>query len=153
MKDFEGLDFPGEEDSNNKGRRNKKNEELEKILKLEEEAKKNFDSENLEEIINFYFENNEFEKALSYVNVLLDIYPYSTEAWHKKALILDSLGKFDEAIEYFDKAILLDPTDTEIYINKGITLDNCEKFEQAIDTFLKALEMEPENIDASLTWD
>ncbi|MEZ4691720.1 MAG: tetratricopeptide repeat protein [Ignavibacteria bacterium] len=80
---------------------------MKRSLKLEEEAKKSFDPENLEEIINFYFENNDFDKALSYVNVYLDIYPYSTEAWHKKALILDSLGKFEEAVEYFDKAILL----------------------------------------------
>ena len=113
MNDFENLDFFSDDDSNSSEKMNRKNEELEKILKLEEEAKKNFDAENLEQIINFYYENCEYEKALSYVNVLLDIYPYSTDAWHKKALILDSLGKFEEAIEYFDKAILLDPTDTK----------------------------------------
>jgi len=148
MNDFESLDFFGEEDSNRGDKRNRKNEELEKILKLEEETKKSFDAENLEQIINFYYDNGEFEKALSYVNVLLDIYPYSTDAWHKKALILDSLGKFDEAIEYFDKAILLDPTDTEVFINKGITLDNSDKFELALDCFSTAMEMEPGNTDA-----
>ncbi|MBK9332468.1 MAG: hypothetical protein IPM96_08770 [Ignavibacteria bacterium] len=83
MKDYDDLDFFGDEEADNEKSKNKKSEELEKILKLEEEAKYNFDAENLEEIINFYFDNYEFEKALSYVNVLLDIYPYSTDAWHK----------------------------------------------------------------------
>ena len=73
MNDFDSLDFLGEENADNGGRKNRKSEELEKILKLEEEAKKSFDPENLEEIINFYFDNNEYEKALSYVNVFLDI--------------------------------------------------------------------------------
>ena len=40
MSDFESLDFLGDEDSNNSGKKSKKSEELEKILKLEEEAKK-----------------------------------------------------------------------------------------------------------------
>ena len=54
MKDYEGLDFFGEEESDDKERKGYNDEELAKILKLEEEAQTNFDAENLEEIINFY---------------------------------------------------------------------------------------------------
>ena len=55
MKDYDGLDFFGEEESDDKERKGYNDEELAKILKLEEEAQTNFDAENLEEIINFYF--------------------------------------------------------------------------------------------------
>ncbi|HRW21998.1 MAG TPA: hypothetical protein P5509_08495 [Bacteroidales bacterium] len=87
MNDFESLDFFG--DDGNKGqKKNKNKEELEKILKLEEEAKKSFDPENLEEIIN-YLEKYKFKPDNDIHN--FNINGFNTlknqiKIWHKSAL-------------------------------------------------------------------
>ena len=72
MENFDDLDYY---DSNNKN-----DDEKKRISKLEEETLSNLDAENLEELVNLYFDKADFEKALNYVNVLLDLYPYSTDA-------------------------------------------------------------------------
>lgn len=78
MKDNDDLEFFDENEDKNNGRRKKKLND--------DDLEKTHDSESLEEIINYYYENNEFEKALKYVNILIELYPYNTESWHRKAL-------------------------------------------------------------------
>ena len=92
MSFFDDLDFLNELDNNNadenpgQNNDNKLNKDFDKFENIK------LDSENLENIVNFYFEEFQYDKALKYINILLQHYPYSSEGYHKKALILDSLG-------------------------------------------------------------
>ena len=140
MRDNDDLEFfdENEEEKNDSSKKKFNDDDLEKT----------HDSESLEEIISHYYDNNEFEKALKYVNILIELYPYNTESWHRKALLLDCLGRYEEALIYFDKAILLNPNDLEILVNKAITFDNSEQYGKAVETFDIVLDIDPKNLEA-----
>ena len=105
-------------------------------------------TEALEEIISYYFENEKYEDALHFVNQLLTLVPYSADSWQRKGLILHNLGRYAEAIECLDKALSLNPVDPELLISKGITLDDTGKVEEAMAFFERALEIDPTNEEA-----
>ena len=104
--------------------------------------------EALEEIIQFYFEHEKFEDALTYADRLLSFQPYNADAWQRKGMILNNLFRYVDALFCFDKAVSLNPVDAEIYINRGITLDNLNRDAESLESFEKALELEPTNADA-----
>ena len=74
-------------------------------------------AEAIEEIVNYYFDNEKYEEALHFVTQLLAIVPYSPEFWHRKGLILANLFKYEEALDAYDRALTLDPVDPEILVN------------------------------------
>jgi tetratricopeptide (TPR) repeat protein len=63
-----------------------------------------------------------YEKALEYLEQVLNTNPKHAMAWHVKGDCLDNLGKCEEALRSYDTAITLDPIDAETWFNKGLTL-------------------------------
>src|SRR5204863_1314939 len=61
--------------------------------------------EALEEIVNYYFENDKYEEALHFITLLVDFIPFSADTWQRKGTILNNLGRHQEALECFDRAL------------------------------------------------
>jgi tetratricopeptide (TPR) repeat protein len=105
-------------------------------------------TEALEELVTYCFEKEKYEDALHFVDRLLDLVPYSVDAWQRKGLILNNLFKHEDALACFDKALSINPVDPELLCNKGITLDDLGRNEEALQCFERALEVDPSNDDA-----
>ncbi|MBI3789067.1 MAG: tetratricopeptide repeat protein, partial [Ignavibacteriales bacterium] len=99
--------------------------------------------EALEEIIQFYFEHEQFQEALQFAERLISFEPYSSDAWQRKGMILNNLFKYEEALSCYEKAFNLNPTNPEILVNKGITLDNLNRIDEALSAFNYALDLDP----------
>jgi len=54
-------------------------------------SEKYFDSEALEDISSFYFENEQFEQALEVIDRLAEVQPFSSDVWLKRGVILNTL--------------------------------------------------------------
>jgi tetratricopeptide (TPR) repeat protein len=96
-------------------------DELKKFKEMLKEGSSSISIEALEEIVNYYFENEKYDEALHFITHLLEFVPYSADTWQRKGLILSSLFRYREALECYDKALSLNPVDPELLINKGIT--------------------------------
>ena len=75
-----------------------------------------FEEDSYEQIVLFYQENREFNKALKVVESALEQYAYSPFFYIKKAEILANQKQFDNALDALDKAQSLDPSDINIFL-------------------------------------
>ena len=89
MFNFEFEDF---EDSKDDGRL----ENLAASFEVEGESAY-YDSETLEEIATYYFEQGRFEEALSVVDRMLATHPYSSDARMRRGILLNHLGRHHTA--------------------------------------------------------
>ena len=89
-----------------------------------------FDSDTLEEIASYYFEQGRFEESLRVVDRSLEMHPYSSDGWMRRGILLNNLGRHHEALEAYDEALGMNPTDIETLVNKGITLDSVDEPEK-----------------------
>jgi tetratricopeptide (TPR) repeat protein len=104
--------------------------------------------EALEELVLYCIETEKFDDALSFCNRLLEMMPYSADAWQKKGYVLNHLERYAEALETYDKAIELDPVDAEVHINRALTLDFLKRFDDAMASIERALELDANHEDA-----
>ncbi|MDQ1281477.1 MAG: hypothetical protein QG670_2742 [Thermoproteota archaeon] len=65
----------------------------------------------------------------------------NVEAWNKRGLTLDSMGKLDEALESFDEALKIERDIPVIWNNRGIILQKMGKLKEALESFDKALKL------------
>ncbi|RMF59413.1 MAG: tetratricopeptide repeat protein, partial [Bacteroidetes bacterium] len=56
-----------------------------------------FDSDTLEDIATYYFEEGRFEDALRVIDRLLEMYPFSSDGWMRRGILLNNLGRHEEA--------------------------------------------------------
>lgn len=75
-----------------------------------------FEEDSYEQIITFYQENRELNKAMQVADSALEQYPYSAFFITKKAEVLAEQKMFDEALDYLDRAEMLDAQDINIYL-------------------------------------
>ena len=92
-----------------------------------------FDSEALEEIATYYFERGEFEHALGVIDRLIETYPFSSDAWMRRGVLMNNLGRHPDALEAYDRSLAINPNDTETIVNRGIPLDSLNRSEEALD--------------------
>src|SRR5512145_1464515 len=60
--------------------------------------------EALESLVGYNYENSNYDEALKFLDVLIDFAPYSSEAWERRGMIYNNLGKYKEALEAFERA-------------------------------------------------
>lgn len=72
--------------------------------------------EHYEQIINFYQDNREQNKALKVIESALEQYSFSSFFYTKKAEILANQKHFEEALYALDEAEKLDPNDINIFL-------------------------------------
>src|SRR5690554_5074192 len=90
--------------------------ELSKLVKnYENNSTGLFDQHILEQIIDFYEDNNELEKALDTADSAMGQYPFSSLFMLKKAQILFDLKQFDQANDLLDKALVLDAQCIQVF--------------------------------------
>ncbi len=94
-----------------------------------------------------YYANN-FAKALTLWNSILEIKPDDANAWAAKGLVLDSLGRHEEALTAYDKALEIKPDDAWAWHNKGLALYSLGRFEEALTAVNKTLEIKPDDAGA-----
>src|SRR5690606_21756466 len=73
---------------------------LNELLEAYENSKSTyFDSDTLEDIANFYFEQGRYEDALGVVDRLLETLSFSSDAWMRRGILLNNLGRHDRSEE------------------------------------------------------
>jgi tetratricopeptide (TPR) repeat protein len=64
----------------------------------------------------------EYEKAISIYDQVLELDPRNARGLHSKGNVLDILGRHEEAIVCYESALEYDPLNAETWYNKGVTL-------------------------------
>lgn len=94
------------------------------------------------------FGNQEFEKAISYYDKVLELEPTHVDSLFKKGGTLLILEKSDEAIEMFDKVLEIDPNHIGALSFKADELVKQGKSQEASSLYERILEIEPEHSGA-----
>jgi len=107
------------------------------------------------ELLEEFFEQAEdllgeenYEEAISFYDIVLEIDSTDIDALFGKAFSLDSIGKHEEAISFYDMVLAIDSTDFDALNGKALALDNIGKHEEAISFYEKVLAIDSTDIDA-----
>jgi tetratricopeptide (TPR) repeat protein len=100
---------------------NEEYEDLQELLKRFENLKEGrshafLDEDSFEQIIDYYDEHDEINKALQAVDFGIDQYPFSSTLLLKKAALLIESKQYEEALALLDRVAALDATDISLYI-------------------------------------
>jgi tetratricopeptide (TPR) repeat protein len=95
--------------------------EIVDLVKQFEEAEKLkeqvfFEEDNYEQIIEFYQENREYNKAIRVIDLAIGQYSFSSFFYTKKAEILANQKHFEEALALLEESEKLDPNDINIFL-------------------------------------
>lgn len=130
------------------------NELLESIRRFEEMQKKNvqyfFDVHELEDIINYYFDLNNYPQASLAAEFALNLYPESTSIQLKFAHHLIFSGKIEDSLPLLDYIEKVEVSNYEIYVLKGTALNLLDKPQEARRYFDKAVKLSIDNKDEVL---
>ena len=91
-----------------------------------------------------FFENGDYERALTEYETALQKNPEAPYLVRAKARALMQLERNEEALDWFDRAALLQPYFGGTYANRGILYDRLGQYELAIRDYEKALELDQE---------
>jgi len=89
--------------------------------------------------------NNEYEKALSIIDKLLEIQPDSQPAKKMRATILGKLGKYNDSAQCLTELLEKEPKDSYSLISMGRVWQEKGDFVKAHECFVQLLAKEPEN--------
>ncbi|PWE00661.1 tetratricopeptide repeat protein [Marinilabilia rubra] len=70
---------------------------------------------------------------------VLNINPFSDNAWYNTGICYVKLGNLDKANEAFDFCLALNPDHTQALFNKGNSLAQQNKYRQALDSYLECV--------------
>ena len=90
-----------------------------------------------------YYQNDDFEKALDFFDLSLELDPGDSEVIYYKALTLANLQDFDIALGLIDKAIELDSEDDRFWNDKANFLTHLGRFKEADKCFRRAIKLNP----------
>lgn len=103
-----------------------------------------FDEAELEEIIDYYLDNDKLESAIDVANLGIEQYHFSATFYQKKAEILLELNHLDEALDNLEMAATFSPTETSIYLLKADVYTLKGEYAKAVDLVNLALEQADE---------
>lgn len=92
-----------------------------------------FSSEDYLNIIGFYLDEGQLDKALEAAGQAVDTYPFSTVFYHQEADLLIKLHKEEKAISVLNYAITLAPSEPQAYLLKAEAYAYLEKYDAAFD--------------------
>ena len=79
-----------------------------------------------------FYRLGQYEEAITYFDMAIEIDPNYIDALGDKAAALDFLGRYEEAITYNDMVLAIDPNDVVSLYNKGTALANLGQHEEAL---------------------
>jgi len=109
--------------------------------------KEHVPGEKAYEAANRYFEDGDYQHALTEYNNALQEDPKLVPAMRGKARALMQLKQYDESLALFNAAIDKEPDFAPAYANRGILHDRMGQYQQAVDDYEKALKLNPELAD------
>ena len=95
-----------------------------------------------------YYNDSNFENALSDYNRAIELEPNFTDAYNARGAAYFKKRNFENAISDYNKALKLKPGLVASYYNRGVAYAKKGNFENAILDYNKAIELKPEHIDA-----
>lgn len=113
--------------------------------KVQEDIK-DLDLYLIKEAITDCYENEEIDKALELIDIVLKIDKDSIVALNTKSNIELDNGNYLKAIEYANKVLAIDKDNYSALSNKALARYNNEKYELAIETLQSVLEIEKDDI-------
>lgn len=94
-----------------------------------------------EQILDYYHETADFQKALKLCNMAAEIYSYSGNIFLDKARVLSFLGRTQDALAAIAEAESRQPADPEILINKATIYNDSHNYKKAIQTYEQVLHL------------
>ena len=92
---------------------------------------------------NLYYDLGKLEKALTYYDKALYIYPDFIDVWKYRGLIYFTSGRLQKAAACYNQIMNLDPEYPELWIDIGIIFFEMGKINEAKACYEKATEMNP----------
>ena len=114
-----------------------------KVMELKKMGIFGSDEEKYYDKAHGYFDKGDFEKAIEYLDKLLEINPSSIDALSNKGITLNNMGRFDEALSYYNKVLEIEPNNTITLINKAyILMHDIKDYEEAVKYYNILLKMD-----------
>lgn len=104
----------------------------------------NADPITLSNLSQCYYENGDYEQALSYADRSLDMDDEQLGVIKIKADILSSLGRYDECLKERDKCISIAPESPNGYFYRASDYMDVRKYKEAVEDFNTAMLLSPE---------
>ena len=92
---------------------------------------------------NLYYDLGKLEKALTYYDKALYIYPDFIDVWKYRGLIYFTSGRLQKAAACYNQILNLDPEYPELWVDIGIIFFEMGKINEAKACYEKATEMNP----------
>jgi tetratricopeptide (TPR) repeat protein len=93
-------------------------------------------------------QNNQFDIALKYLNMLNQISPNDARIYINNGLLMERLGNTEGALDFFEKSLGLDIRNFLGWYNRGNILCDKRNYKEALDSFKIALQIYPEDSHA-----
>ena len=107
---------------------------------LSKKEKQFFDTEEFEDLIEYYSEKSKWKKALSAVNLAIEQYSFNLDFQLQKSNILITLEKYDKALGLLESIEPMIPMQFELHLYKGDVLMFKEDYAASIKSYKKALD-------------
>jgi tetratricopeptide (TPR) repeat protein len=122
---------------------------------LKEKMQYFFDVDEFEAIIDYYYDNAEYELSLKATEQALLQHPGYTGFKVREARLMAINKKYYEALEMLNHVELLEPANEEIYLTKGEIYSLMNKHELAIEEYKKSIPYtdQPEEIYANIAFE
>ena len=109
-----------------------------------------FDTEQYEQIVEFYLQSDQIKKARDVVEYALVQYPFATTLLLHYAHIKIYDNEIQEAFEIAEKVRLLEPSNPEVFVLLGNAYDEMGQYKMAIQEYEKALSFDSDKDDIYL---
>lgn len=106
--------------------------------------------EVLESLVDYCISAERYKEALEFCGIWLFDNPDSSDANHKKAIILSQLNKPDQAIKFVEKAIKLNPSERDYTMTKALILEQLGNISSGLEIIDSILASDPGNEEAML---
>jgi tetratricopeptide (TPR) repeat protein len=74
----------------------------------------------------------DYEKAIGYLDKMLEVYPDDAEIWLEKGNCLYSLGKYTAAVSCYQKCLMVNKDEINAVCNMGLALYNLGRYAEAL---------------------
>ncbi|WP_319539871.1 tetratricopeptide repeat protein [uncultured Methanospirillum sp.] len=83
----------------------------------------------------------EYEKAITMYDQVLELDPRNAKGLHSKGNVFDILGRYEEAIVCYESALDSDPLNAETWYNKGVTLSKMGSSQEGNECIQRGISM------------
>lgn len=94
---------------------------------------------------NTYFEEGDYEDAITYYTKALKVNPQDAIAYNNRGLAWGKKGDYDNSIADFTKAVEINPQYADAYKNRGLAYYDKGDYDSAIGNYTKAVEINPKD--------